>query len=158
MSTNPEQDALRERWALEARIPLSGVADGAVWRRARSVATGEDVVLFIVRGEAALEAADAVRRAYLVDDPPLRPVRDSVVLDDPREESEDPAGHTAGADCRQRSWMPVPPRRHSALRPAGRRGDGAIMAGRDGSRDRAATRGAPQFLDSNRVFVDTLQR
>ena len=39
MSTNPEQDALHARWTLEGRIPLSGVADGAVWRRARSVAT-----------------------------------------------------------------------------------------------------------------------
>ena len=82
MSTNPEQDALHARWTLEGRIPLSGVADGAVWRRARSVATGESVVLFIVRGEAALEAADAVRRAYLVEEPRLLPVREIVVLDD----------------------------------------------------------------------------
>ena len=98
MSTNPEQDALHARWTLEGRIPLSGVADGAVWRRARSVATGESVVLFIVRGEAALEAADAVRRAYLVEEPRLLPVREIVVLDDPREESDTTAtGALAGA-------------------------------------------------------------
>ena len=51
MNTNPHQDALRSRWTLEGTIPLSGVADGAVWHRARSVATGEAVTLFIVRGE-----------------------------------------------------------------------------------------------------------
>ena len=52
MSTNPEQDALHARWTLEGRIPLSGVADGAVWRRARSVAIavalGVLVALFYV--------------------------------------------------------------------------------------------------------------
>src|SRR5699024_6272288 len=60
VNTNPHQDALRSRWTLEGTIPLSGVADGAVWHRARSVATDEAVTLFIVRGEAALETADAV--------------------------------------------------------------------------------------------------
>ncbi|MDN5821052.1 MAG: hypothetical protein L0H39_06130, partial [Brachybacterium sp.] len=85
MNTNPQPDALRSRWTLEGRIPLSGVADGAVWHRARSISTGEDVVLFVVQGEAALEAADAVRRAYLVEDPHLLTVKDIVVLDDPRD-------------------------------------------------------------------------
>ena len=63
MNTNPQPDALRSRWTLAGEIPLSGVADGAVWRRARSISTGEDVVLFIVQGEAALEAAAAIARA-----------------------------------------------------------------------------------------------
>ena len=63
MDSNSQPDALLSRWTLEGRIPLSGVAEGASWRRARSVATGQDVVLFIVQGETALEAADAVRLA-----------------------------------------------------------------------------------------------
>ena len=92
MNTNPQSDALRSRWTLQGRIPLSGVAEGAVWRRARTVATGEDVVLFIVEGEAALEAADAVRRAYLVEDPHLLPVRD--IVPDP----DLLAAHAAPAD------------------------------------------------------------
>src|SRR5699024_12344278 len=76
---------LRTAWPLEGGVLSAGVAAGAVWHRARSSATGEDVVLFVVRGEAALEAADAVRLAYLVDDPHLLTVKDIVVLDDPRE-------------------------------------------------------------------------
>ena len=164
MSTNPEQDALRERWALEARIPLSGVADGAVWRRARSVSTGEDVVLFIVRGEAALEAADAVRRAYLVEDPHLLPVREIVVLDDPREESEDPAGHTAeeptGEGPTTVVEYPMPPAPPLAalltggpLHPETARAIiGEAATGLEVARRRGVRH---QFLDSNRVFVDT---
>src|SRR5699024_12589178 len=100
VNTNPQPDALRSRWTLAGEIPLSGVSDGAVWRRARSISTGEDVVLFIVQGEAALEAADAVRRAYLAEDPHLLPVRDFVVFDDQPEDGDrapDAEAHAAGA-------------------------------------------------------------
>jgi hypothetical protein len=159
VSTNPEQDALRERWALEARIPLSGVADGAVWRRARSVATGEDVVLFIVRGEAALEAADAVRRAYLVEDAHLLPVREIVVLDDPREGS-DAAASSAGEGPTTVVEYPMPPSPPLAalltggpLHPETARAIiGEAATGLEVARRRGVRH---QFLDSNRLFVDT---
>ncbi len=160
MSTNPEQDALRERWTLEGRIPLSGVADGAVWRRARSVATGEAVVLFVVRGETALEAADAVRRAYLVEDPRLLPVQEIVVLDDPREESDSPS--TGGGEGGPTTVVeyPMPPAPPLAalltggpLHPETARAIiGETATGLEAARRRGVRH---QFLDSNRVFVDT---
>ena len=160
MSTNPEQDALHARWTLEGRIPLSGVADGAVWRRARSVATGEPVVLFIVRGEAALEAADAVRRAYLVEEPRLLPVREIVVLDDPREESDTTATGAPEDGPTTVVEYPMPPAPPLAalltdgpMHPETARAIiGEAATGLEAARRRGVRH---QFLDSNRVFVDT---
>ncbi|MBB5832982.1 hypothetical protein [Brachybacterium aquaticum] len=170
MNASPEQDALSARWTLEGRIPLSGVADGAEWCRARSVATGEGVVLFIVRGEAALEAADAVRRAYLVEDPRLLPVQEIVVLDDPREDSE--GGEDSAADggpsdegaadegpttVVQYPLPPAPPLAallgSGPLHPETARAIiGEAAQGLEAARRRGVRH---QFLDSNRVFVDT---
>ena len=160
MSTNPEQDALHARWTLEGRIPLSGVADGAVWRRARSVATGESVVLFIVRGEAALEAADAVRRAYLVEEPRLLPVREIVVLDDPREESDTTSTGAPEDGPTTVVEYPMPPAPPLAalltdgpMHPETARAIiGEAATGLEAARRRGVRH---QFLDSNRVFVDT---
>lgn len=158
MNTIPHQDALRSRWTLEGTIPLSGVAENASWQRARSVATGERVALFVVHGAAALETADAARRAYLVEDARLIPVRDVMVLDDPREDGADasgadpqpltvveyplPAAPPLAALLRGRSLHP-----ETARAIIGEAARGVEMARRRGVRH--------QFLDSNRVFVDT---
>lgn len=160
MNTNPEPDALRSRWTLQGRIPLSGVADGAQWRRARSVSTGRSVVLFIVRGETALEAADAVRRAYLVEDPHLLPVQDIVVFDDPRDDpgpqpvAPDPEGPTTVVEYQLPPAPPLaallaegPLHPETARAIIGEAATGLEVARRRGVRH--------QFLDSNRVFVDT---
>lgn len=164
MNINPHQDALRSRWTLEGTIPLSGVAGGAAWHRARSVVTGDPVTLFIVRGETALETADAVRRAYLVEDPHLMPVREVVVLDDPRDRAPgDPAPGDAAATEESPTTVveyPLPPapplaallakgRMHpeTARAVIGEAATGLEVARRRGLRH--------QFLDSNRIFVDT---
>lgn len=163
MNTNPQSDALRSRWTLQGRIPLSGVAEGAVWRRARTVATGEDVVLFIVEGETALEAADAVRRAYLVEDPHLLPVRDIVVLDDPREDGGAPQANASGEagggpiTVVEYPLPSAPPLAallaEGALHPETAR---AIVGEAASGLETARRRGVRhQLLDSNRVFVDT---
>ena len=160
MNTNTEPDALRSRWTLEGTIPLSGVAEGASWRRARSVATGQDVVLFIVRGDTALEAADAVRRAYLVEDPHLLPVQDIVVLDDPREASpEEPATEDAQGPTTVVEYLlpPAPPLAallaRGPLHPETARAIiGEAATGLEVARRRGVRH---QLLDSNRVFVDT---
>ena len=159
MNTNPEQDALRSRWTLEGRIPLSGVAEGAVWRRARSVETGEQVVLFIVRGETALEAADAVRRAYLVEDPHLVPVQDIVVFDDPRETDGPSAdGEETGPITVVEYPMPTAPPLAALLAKGplhpetARAVIGEAATGLETARRRGVRH---QFVDSNRVFVDT---
>ncbi|MDN5899688.1 MAG: hypothetical protein L0H74_06420, partial [Brachybacterium sp.] len=160
MNTNPQPDALRSRWTLEGRIPLSGVADGAVWHRARSISTGEDVVLFVVQGEAALEAADAVRRAYLVEDPHLLTVKDIVVLDDPRDTataqptSESADGPTTVVEY---TLPPAPPLAallaQGPLHPETARAIiGEAATGLEAARRRGVRH---QLLDSNRVFVDT---
>lgn len=158
MNSNQEPDALRSRWELEGSIPLSGVADGAQWRRARSVATGQDVVLFIVQGEAALEAADAVRRAYLVEDPRLLPVQEIVVLDDPRDAEEDEP--SAGQGPTTVVEYPLPPSPPLAallargpLHPETARAIiGEVATGLEAARRRGVRH---QFIDSNRVFVNT---
>ncbi|MGO1481414.1 MAG: hypothetical protein ACTHWF_09835, partial [Brachybacterium sp.] len=160
MDTNSEPDALRSRWTLEGRIPLSGIAEGASWRRARSVATGQDVVLFIVRGETALEAADAVRRAYLVEDPHLLPVQEIVVLDDPRETTSaqaapaDPDGPTTVVEYPR---PPAPPLAallaRGPLHPETARAIiGEAATGLEAARRRGVRH---QLIDSNRLFVDT---
>lgn len=157
MDTNSHLDALRSRWTLEGRIPLSGVAEGASWHRARTVASGEDVALLVVHGPAALEAADAVRRAYLVEDPHLVPVREVVVLDDPREESG--TDGTAGEPTTVVEYpLPTSPplaalladgplHPETARAVIGEAATGLEVARRRGLRH--------QLLDSNRVFVDT---
>lgn len=157
MDTNSHLDALRSRWTLEGRIPLSGVAEGASWHRARTVASGEDVALLVVHGPAALEAADAVRRAYLVEDPRLVPVREIVVLDDPREESG--TDGTAGEPTTVVEYpLPTSPplaalladgplHPETARAVIGEAATGLEVARRRGLRH--------QLLDSNRVFVDT---
>ncbi|MFC7455724.1 hypothetical protein ACFQS2_00835 [Brachybacterium sp. GCM10030267] len=178
MNTTEQQDALRSRWTLEGTIPLAGVADGAAWHRARSVATGESVTLFIVRGPAALEAADAVRRAYLVEDPHLVPVRDIVVLEGSDENPGDAgparaAEGTGGVDGEARTGegptgegpmtiveYPPPPAPPLAallgkgpLHPETARSIiGEAATGLEVARRRGVRH---QFLDSNRVFVDT---
>lgn len=158
MNTNPLTDALRSRWTLEGRVPLSGVADGAVWHRARSIATGEDVVLFVVRGESALEAADAVRRAYLVEDPHLLTVKDIVVLDDPRETTSAPLAPAEGpTTVVEYALPPAPPLAallaKGPLHPETARAIiGEAATGLEAARRRGVRH---QFLDSNRVFVDT---
>lgn len=166
MNTNPHQDALRSRWTLEGTIPLSGVADGAVWHRARSVATGEAVTLFIVRGEAALETADAVRRAYLVEDERLMPVHEVVVLDDPREDGPSSGPGAADSDHADEDAhpttvveYPLPPAPPLAamlgkgvLHPETARAViGEAAMGLEVARRRGLRH---QFLDSNRIFVD----
>ncbi|ASK65812.1 hypothetical protein CFK39_08175 [Brachybacterium avium] len=160
MNTNPQPDALRSRWTLEGQVPLSGVADGAVWHRARSISTGEDVVLFVVQGEAALEAADAVRRAYLVEDPRLLTVKDIVVFDDPRDTSADQptAGSAEGpTTVVEYALPPAPPLAallaKGPLHPETARAIiGEAATGLEAARRRGVRH---QFLDSNRVFVDT---
>lgn len=165
MNTNPEQDALRSRWTLEGRIPLSSTADGAEWRRARSVATGQSVVLFIVRGEAALEAADAVRRAYLVEDPHLLPVQEIIVLDDPREDTSavddpsaavEPSAASGPTTVVEYPMPPAPPLAallaKGPLHPETARAIiGEVATGLETARRRGVRH---QFIDSNRVFVD----
>jgi len=155
------EDALRSRWTLEGKIPLAGVADGAVWHRARTVATGESVVLFVVQGETALEAADAVRRAYLVDDPHLLPVREIVVLDDPREgEPDGESGDAAGDGPTTVVEYPVPTAPplaallgSTSLHPETARSIiGEAASGLEAARRRGVRH---QFLDSNRLFVNT---
>ena len=160
MDTNSEPDALQSRWTLEGTIPLSGVAEDAVWRRARSVATGQDVVLFIVKGEAAPEAADAVRRAYLVEDPHLLPVQEIVVLDDPR---EDESGQGPGTETEGPTTVveyprpPAPPLAallsRGPLHPETARAIiGEAATGLEAARRRGVRH---QLIDSNRLFVDT---
>ncbi|HEX7353130.1 hypothetical protein [Brachybacterium sp.] len=159
MNSNPQPDALRSRWTLEGKIPLSGVADGAAWRRARSIATGEDVVLFIVQGETALEAADAVRRAYLIEDPHLLPVQDIVVFDDPRETSSPQPAAVSEDGPTTVVEYPLPPAPPLAalltegpLHPETARAIiGEAATGLEAARRRGVRH---QFVDSNRVFVD----
>ena len=171
MNSNSPQDALRSRWTLEGKIPLARVADGAAWHRARSRVTGQALALFVVQNEASLEAADAVRRAFLIEDPRLVPVLDIHVFGDPRETVDDPqavpsagdASRDAGAEAPSPMTVveyplpTVPPlaamlssgplHPETARSIIGEAATGLEVARRRGVRH--------QFLDSNRVFVDT---
>lgn len=167
MNSNSHQDALRSRWTLQGSIPLAGVAEGAAWYRARSVLTGDAVTLFVVHGDSALETADAVRRAFLVEDPRLLPVRDVVVLDDPRsepQEGDSSATDGAGTETRPEPLTVVeyplptapplaaliskgPLHPETARSIIGEAATGLEVARRRGLRH--------QLLDSNRVFVNT---
>ncbi|MCT1384866.1 hypothetical protein M4D54_04360 [Brachybacterium sp. p3-SID1565] len=158
MNTIPHQDALRSRWTLEGTIPLSGVAENASWQRARSVATGERVALFVVHGTAALETADAARRAYLVEDPRLIPVRDVMVLDDPREDGADASGADPQPLTVVEYPLPAAPPLAALLRGRSLHPETARAIIGEAARgvETARRRGVRhQFLDSNRVFVDT---
>lgn len=177
VNTTPHDAAIQERWTLEGRIPLSAVAEGAAWHRARSVTTGEKVVLFIVHGAAALETADAARRAYLVEDARLLPVRDVAVFGDDTGAAEH-ADHGGGADgtADHTATVTTPETAHSdepttvveypmppapplaallsdgSLRPETARSIiGEAAQGLEAARRRGVRH---QFLDSNRVFVD----
>lgn len=158
MNTIPHQDALRSRWTLEGTIPLSGVAENASWQRARSVATGERVALFVVHGAAALETADAARRAYLVEDARLIPVRDVTVLDDPREDGADASGADPQPLTVVEYPLPAAPPLAALLRGRSLHPETARAIIGEAARgvETARRRGVRhQFLDSNRVFVDT---
>lgn len=142
------EQALKDQFDLGARIPLSGVADGAAWLRARTRRGGEPVVLYAVSGEAALETADAARRASLVDEPHLLPVEDVIVLDDA------PGGPWTVV----RYPMPAAPPLAAMLgrgriRPETARSIiGEAATGVEAARRRGLRH---QHLDSNRIFVDT---
>ncbi|WP_152353954.1 protein kinase family protein [Brachybacterium subflavum] len=176
MNERHHEHAVRERWSVEAKIPLSGVAEGASWHRARSVRSGELVTLFMVHGDLALEVADAARRAYLVENPRLLPVLDVTVFGDPRETGEGSAddasgdasqgdsGHGLGAANEgapltvvEYPAPPAPPLAalfaQGALRPETARSIiGEAASGLEAARRRGLRH---QHLDSNRVFVDT---
>ncbi|MBK0331362.1 hypothetical protein I8D64_08100 [Brachybacterium sp. MASK1Z-5] len=156
MNERHHEHAVRERWSVEAKIPLSGVAEGASWHRARSVRSGELVTLFMVHGDLALEVADAARRAYLVENPRLLPVLDVTVFGDPREAGE---GSADGAPLTVVEYPapPAPPLAalfaQGALRPETARSIiGEAASGLEAARRRGLRH---QHLDSNRVFVDT---
>lgn len=157
MNTIPHEDELAARWSLDGRIPLSRVAEGASWRRARVRSSGESVVLFIVHGPTALETADAARRVYLVEDPHLLPVREVVVFDDPREDGED-AEHPSEPTTVVEYPMPSAPPlaallAKGTLRPETARSViGEAARGLEAARRRGVRQ---QFLDSNRLFVNT---
>jgi hypothetical protein len=170
------EHAVRERWSVEAKIPLSGVAEGASWHRARSVRSGELVTLFMVHGDLALEVADAARRAYLVENPRLLPVLDVTVFGDPRGTGEGSADGASGDASQGDSSegfgaanggapltvveYPAPPApplaalfAQGALRPETARSIiGEAASGLEAARRRGLRH---QHLDSNRVFVDT---
>ena len=80
MNRRPHEGALADRWTLEGTIPLSGCAEGASWHRARAARSGDPAAVMLVEGEAALETADAARRALLVEHERLLPVLDVEVL------------------------------------------------------------------------------
>ncbi|UQN28707.1 hypothetical protein [Brachybacterium kimchii] len=176
MNERHHEHAVRERWSVEAKIPLSGVAEGASWHRARSVRSGELVTLFMVHGDLALEVADAARRAYLVENPRLLPVLDVTVFGDPRGTGEGSADGASGAASQGDSGegfgaastgapltvveYPAPPApplaalfAQGALRPETARSIiGEAASGLEAARRRGLRH---QHLDSNRVFVDT---
>ncbi|MFE5774337.1 hypothetical protein [Brachybacterium sp. NPDC056505] len=176
MNERHHEHAVRERWSVEAKIPLSGVAEGASWHRARSVRSGELVTLFMVHGDLALEVADAARRAYLVENPRLLPVLDVTVFGDPRGTGEGSADGASGDASQGASGegfgaanggapltvveYPAPPApplaalfAQGALRPETARSIiGEAASGLEAARRRGLRH---QHLDSNRVFVDT---
>ncbi|MCS6711858.1 hypothetical protein JSY14_07420 [Brachybacterium sp. EF45031] len=156
MAPRPHEDALRARWTLEAEIPLSGTAPGASWHRARTVPDGQPVTLLLVEGPTALEAADAARRAYLVQSPRLMEVLDVTVLGDPRGRADDPDGE----DPLTVVSYPVPSApplaallKQGRLRPETAR---SIIGEAAEALETARRRGVRhRVLDSNRIFVDT---
>jgi hypothetical protein len=156
VSERPYEYALHARWTLEGRIPLAGVADGASWHRARTVGSQDPVTLFVVEGDQALEVADAARRAYLVENARLIAVQDVVVLEDvPAADPDD--GSRTTVTVVQYGMPPAPPlaalMSEGPMRPETIRSIiGEAATGLEAARHRGLRH---QFLDSNRVFVDT---
>lgn len=150
MSERSHEEAVASRWTLDAQIPLGGVAEGASWHRARIARTGEVVTLFLVRGEMALETADAARRTALLDNPRLLPVREVLVLGEDDEDAEPltvveypaPSAPPLAALFAQGAL-----RAETARSIVGEAATALEAARRRGLRH--------QHLDSNRVFVDT---
>jgi hypothetical protein len=154
VSERPYEDALHTRWTLEGRIPLTGVADGASWHRARTVVSGDPVTLFVVAGDQALEVADAARRAYLVENARLIAVQEVEVLED----VPTPDGPTT-LTVVQYGMPPAPPLAallsEGPMRPETIRSIiGEAATGLEAARHRGLRH---QFLDSNRLFVDTAE-
>lgn len=149
MSERSHEEAVASRWTLDAQIPLGGVAEGASWHRARIARTGEVVTLFLVRGEMALETADAARRTALLDNPRLLPVREVLVLGEDDEDAEPltvveypaPSAPPLAALFAQGAL-----RAETARSIVGEAATALEAARRRGLRH--------QHLDSNRVFVD----
>lgn len=140
-------DVLAERWSPLGRIPLGGVPGSASWHRARTKHSGESVVLFVASGESALDVADAARRAALVEDAHLFPIRDITAL-----QAED------GQDVTVVEYpMPSAPSLTSVLKRAPLRPEtarallGAVATGIEAGRRRGVRH---RHLDSNRVFAD----
>ncbi|WP_347042844.1 hypothetical protein [Brachybacterium nesterenkovii] len=183
MNRRPHEGALADRWTLEGTIPLSGCAEGASWHRARAARSGDPAAVMLVEGEAALETADAARRALLVEHERLLPVLDVEVLgeDAPARSAattEGPAGKgsagasddaDAGATDPEADaadgpltivsypFPPAPPLAallsKGALRPETAR---SIIGEAATGLEAARRRGLRHVhLDSNRVFVDT---
>lgn len=183
MNRRPHEGALADRWTLEGTIPLSGCAEGASWHRARAARSGDPAAVMLVEGEAALETADAARRALLVEHERLLPVLDVEVLgeDAPARSAataERPAGKGStgasddadagatdpGADAADGPltivsypFPPAPPLAallsKGALRPETAR---SIIGEAATGLEAARRRGLRHVhLDSNRVFVDT---
>jgi len=147
VNRRPHEDALAARWTLEGEIPLGQVAEGSSWHRARA-ADGESRALFLAEGGAALEVADAARRAFLVENPRLLAVDDIDVFDD--------HDGTPALTAVSYPFPPAPPlaalladgplRAETARSVIGEAATGLEAARRRGLRH--------QHLDSNRVFVD----
>lgn len=153
MNRRQHEGALADRWALEGSIPLSGSAEGVSWHRARAARSGDPAAVMLVEGEAALETADAARRALLVEHANLLPVLDAEVL------GEDAASEAADGPLTIVSYPfpPAPPLAallsKGALRPETARSViGEAATGLEAARRRGLRH---VHLDSNRVFVDT---
>ncbi|MGP9695371.1 lipid II flippase MurJ [Brachybacterium sp. AOP25-B2-12] len=148
VNPRPHDEELAARWRLESEIPLGGLAAGASWHRARSVATGDALALLIVRGSAASEAADAARRTFLVEDPHLLPIEDVTEFG---EDGEDAVAVVSYP-------MPTAPPLAALLgegtiRPETARSViGEAATGLEAARRRGVRH---EHLDSNRIFVDT---
>lgn len=156
MNTIPHEEELTSRWRLEGSIPLARLAEGASWHRARDQRSGDPVVLFVVTGPMALETADAARRAALVEDAHLLPVLDVAVLGETRETgAKGSGGPTAVVVYPMPSAPPLAAlfARQKSLRPETARSViGEAAQGLEAARRRGVRH---QFLDSNRIFVDT---
>lgn len=183
MNRRPHEGALADRWTLEGTIPLSGCAEGASWHRARAARSGDPAAVMLVEGEAALETADAARRALLVEHERLLPVLDVEVLgedaparsaataerpaskgstgasDDADAGATDPGADAADGPLTIVSYPfpPAPPLAallsKGALRPETAR---SIIGEAATGLEAARRRGLRHVhLDSNRVFVDT---
>lgn len=143
-----DEDALRGRWNLEGSVPLSGIAPGASWYRARPAAGGDRVVLFVVRGEAAAETADAARRAYLVQHPGLLPVLDVDVIEGEGDEGPMTVVSYPYPSARPMSALLA----ERPLRPETARSViGEVTEALEAARRRGVRH---QHLDSNRIFAD----